>query len=168
MASSFSADNFLTIPVKIIDNNNLQFITKVWLKDTHGTYNDILGFTNADAPVGFNSNRYLGMYNTSSWVVGSTQYDLNKDIWVKFTWDGTAYKVYGMYDDNYHIENLPDRWTLNATWTTTTKLFTSDTIRIGNTVKTTTEYFGGYIDLTNTRLLKDNKLYWSAIFGILV
>lgn len=138
------------------------------LTNTHSTYNDIAGFAVANAPIGFNSNRYLGLYNTSSWTVGKVQYDLNKYIWVKYVWNGTKYCIYGMYDNNYNINDLPNSWTLNASWTTTTKLFSSTQVRIGNTVKTTTEYFGGYIDLNNTIINRNNKLFWSGVKGIII
>lgn len=166
--TGFTANDFFMLNHTIPDSNNIEFISKVKLLDTHGTRNDVLGFSIANAPVGFESTRTLGMYNTSKWVLGSTVYPLNEYVWVKFTWNGSAYNVYGMLDNNYNFLNLPDDWTLNATWTTTTKLWTSPTIRIGNTVKTTTEYFGGYIDIENTILKINNHIYWSALQGLYI
>ena len=166
--SGFSANDFFILNHSIPESNNIEFISKVMLIDTHSTRNDVLGFSIANSPVGFESTRALGMFNTSKWVLGSVIYPLNEFVWVKFTWDGSTYTVYGMSDDNYDIYNLPNNWNLEATWSTTTKLWSSPTIRIGNTVKTTTEYFGGYIDIENTILNVNSHIYWSGLQGLYI
>ena len=161
--SGFSASNYIRIPTTLSSSSNVVLTTKVKITNFHSTYNDIFKPGTIDCPVGFNSAGKLGMYSTSSWLLGSTTYSTNTWIWVRLIWNGSNYKVYGLIDNGYTLDSLPpiNSWTLEATWTTTTNIWTQ-VLYMGNSNKTTTEYLGGNIDLNETRIEVDNETAWSG------
>lgn len=165
--SNFSAANYytfdLTLPETVISS---EFTTKVNMAALKN-YNELIKSTSTSSlnvGFGFNSSGNLGIYNTSSWVVGSTVYAINTDIWVKIIWDGTDYKIYGLLDDGYTLETLPsiDSWTLEQTYTSSTAMFDNTTFSLGWNTRTTGDFFNGTIDLNNTNLYINEELNWEG------
>lgn len=160
----FSSSNYFKVPNTLsTTSTNVILTTKVNISNFHSTYNDVFKPSSTNCPVGFDSTGKLGMYSTSSWLLGSTIYTTNTDIWVRVVWDGSSYKIYGLIDNNYSYDTLPDvsSWTLEATWTTTTNIWTQE-LYFGNSNTTTSEYLGGTLDLSETYIYVDNSLFYEG------
>ena len=139
------------------------FKTKV---TTHKSYNVVLTFANSNYKIGFNS---AGQLCTAlgSWSAGTTKYATGTNIWVRLDWDGSNYKLYGLVDNGYTKHNLPaiSSWTLEKTISNTT--FYKGDLSIGFNSTTTSEYFQGSIDISQSFVNINGSNTWRGGTGIL-
>ena len=148
-----------------------EFTAKVRGTDWNGllddqSYSYLLKAGTTKFQVAFNSAGKLGLYNTSSWVLGSTQYPTLTNIWVKLIWDGASYKLYGLLDaDNKYTKySLPDlsAWKLEATWSTTTNIWTQTLYLLNNSEGYSSVHFNGTIDLNHSSLYINGTRWWTG------
>ena len=159
--SGFSTSVYATVPNTLPTSTNLEIVAKVKLTG-HASEYDVVYHSSVDTPVGFDKNGKLGVWNTSSWQLGSTVYELNRYIWVKTVWNGSSIRVYGMYDNNYNPDNLPNNWTLETTWNTTSNRFSGYTLEFGFNSKSTSQYLRGIIDLNGTFINSNGSRWWTG------
>ena len=130
------------------------------------SHNYIFKPETTNCPVSISSAGKLGIYNGSSWILGSTIYPADLSIiWVKLIWNGSSYKVYGLHDADgkYTKYSLPDlsAWKLEATWNTTTNIW-SQKLFIGNYKKGSGVSFQGSIDLKHTYININGSRWWNG------
>lgn len=90
--------------------------------------------------------------NGSTWVSGEiagiTTFSANDVIYIKYTYDGTAYTLYSSLDG--------ETWTTESSYASATNVFPSGkTINIGTGRLADTGYWGGSIDLKGFKLTVD-------------
>ena len=165
VVSGFSASAYVKTTGLDRTTNSFEAVFKTKIT-THKTYNDILTFNNSNYKIGFNSSGQL-CCALGSWTAGTTKYSTGTNVWVKLTWDGSSYNMYGLVDNGYTRDTLPatSSWTLEKTVSNTT--FYKGDLSIGYNSTTTSEYFQGSIDVSQSYVNINGGRAWQGGTGAL-
>lgn len=145
-----------TIPTS--ETNNIEVTCSVVLNSLK-SYQDVWTSSVGNYKVGINKAGKIGTYWNASWIVGSTIYAINTKIWVKTIWNGSTVVTYGLVDDGYTLETLPDlnEWTQEVSKSDTSNRFSSYVLHIAHNASTTSEYVDGSMDLADFQIKVDEE-----------
>lgn len=160
--SGFSNTNCAKYTTAIPASTNVEIILKVTPMNLNRGHNVIFRPLGTNAPFGLDNN-YVPQIFTGSWSNGRTTYSANQTIWLKLIWNGSSNVLYSMADNDYTIDNLPNNWTTEVTWVTTTNIFSGYGFNLGQNDTAPAEYFQGTIDLNNCRIKVNNTTWWEGV-----
>lgn len=160
LSNFYYLDNYANITTENHSSpSEVTFTTKVRLNSYNSSHDDIISNKSSVRPIGFTQGQ-LGMWNGSNWQFGSVVYPINTDIWVRVIQTRTTIKIYGLIDDSYTFETLPDI----SNWNFETEWYTGDyyDILLGTnwigTSEAAPEYFNGSIDMNETYIYVDGAV----------
>lgn len=164
VVSGFSDSNYLLTPSKPNSVSSFEMVFKIRASDiTTNSENAIIGqqTTNRYTPqLAIDGQKFwFGVStNGSSWttVKGGTP-EVNKDYWVKATWNGSQIELLVSENGSEYI---------SLGTTTVSKVTWSELLRIGDDASTT-DYFKGSIDLAQSYIKINNKDWWKGGTGAL-
>ena len=104
----------------------------------------------------FKFNLYCRSWQTTS----SPNIELNKWYWFKVIWNGTNLIGYLLEDNSYNLETLPETTSWIECWKYDTNIFLNSKFNFGYNPGTTGEYCKGSIDLANTKIVVNDKVFW--------
>lgn len=105
---------------------------------------------------GFKFNSYYGSWQTTS----SPDIELNKWYWFKVIWNGTNLIGYLLEDNSYNLETLPETTSWIECWKYNTNIFLNSKFNFGYNSQSPGEYCKGSIDLANTKIIVNDKVFW--------
>ena len=105
---------------------------------------------------GFKFNSYYRSWQTTS----SPNIELNKWYWFKVIWNGTNLIGYLLEDNSYNLETLPETTSWIECWKYDTNIFLNSKFNFGYNSQTLSEYCRGSIDLANTKIVVNDKVFW--------
>ena len=105
---------------------------------------------------GFKFNSYYGSWQTTS----SPDIELNKWYWFKVIWNGTNLIGYLLEDNSYNLETLPETTSWIECWKYNTNIFLNNKFNFGYNSQASDEYCKGSIDLANTKIIVNDKVFW--------
>lgn len=109
----------------------------------------------------YNSTFKFGYY-TGTWVWESSapEVELNKWYWFKFIWDGAKATGYMLEDNSYTLDTLPEVVTWTQCWQSSENIFSGNQFNIGYNVNNNPTFCHGSIDLANTKIVVNDKVFW--------
>lgn len=105
---------------------------------------------------GFKFDLYCNSWQTTS----SPNIELNKWYWFKVIWNGTNLIGYLLEDNSYNLETLPETTSWIECWKYDTNIFLNSKFNFGHNPRTSREYCKGSIDLANTKIVVNDKVFW--------
>ena len=162
VVSRFSSANYLTLPLDKNVSNITEYVFKFKLtsEGLRNQYNylfrrgnfqfSIYGSTNLTFSI---PNMYLPTYNQNIPLTGFVPL-VDNWYWVKYTYDGTNVNLYSSIDGI--------NWILRNTVTNVTVAGISGTFYLGFADNNVNNYFGGEIDLNETYIKVNNKLWFNG------
>ena len=167
IASSFSSSKYLTLNKLFNPASNVwSFQIRVKTPSSASRRNLILGsidgWYNAGISLEFNTSQHFGVGFSSNgsswdlgWITGSSVLSLDTWYYVKFSFDGSQYKLESSTDGS--------SWTTEGTVTSSTVLYTTSSVLQLGTANSYSDYYTGSIDLKNTFIDINGDRFWSAV-----
>lgn len=165
IASGFNASNYLDVPQALPAINNY---IQVYIKCTVG--NLALGQNGRNTIFATKAviKPSFGVANTgqpaiylSGWGLGPSVYSAGQTIWLRVGWDKSTYVLYSCLDQGYTLDDIATMpWVQEGAWGDTTNIFSNAGFILGRNIYTPGEYWGGSLDLKNTRVDVDGKIIY--------
>ncbi len=162
-----SATNYLTRDVGTVSYTTAELTLK--LKKTSNVDSNYAFSSTANFCLGFNSSGQVTIWDsvTGDQTAGATVYSNNTKYWVRLVYTAGNLKVYVKQGtEAEELSDLPpvsdSSWSLQIDKSLTVEIFNEYTMRLGNNVNNTAQYFRGYIYLTGCALSLDGTQTWVA------
>lgn len=155
IVSGFSSSNYLTIHdnPNFQDANSWEFITRVSVDSIYTSQKLLFGYgINFGVISGY---LHLWLYNNGSLFIDSNICSaslLSTKPFIKLSFDGTIYSCY--------ISPDGETWTLQYSYKSTTKTIDNGPFTLGKDGYGGSEYWRGSIDLSQTYIKIDDKIWW--------
>ena len=168
VASGFNDSNYLTKDLSLSSATSVDLILKINTGSRPSTrgvifYNNSTGVNNRGG-LGIKSDGSLIGFNGSSWT-GSIVYSENTDIWVRFIANSDGTRWYGITDNSYTLDTLPDisnwtqAWKQNANFA---QYFLGNMV-FGKNLSSSSQYFPGSIYLKEGKLVINGVEVWRPV-----
>lgn len=161
VVTGFDSTSYVSYGGGIPSSVNIEILLKVTPTAFSTSHNVCFSPQNTNYSFGFDSSGKPQIY-TGSWSTGSTVYTANQTVWLKIVWDGSKNILYSQLDNNYQISTLPNTWTTEVTWNTTTNAWSGGGFGLGRNRSTTSEFFVGSIDLNNCQIKVNGEVWWKG------
>lgn len=166
IASGFGSSSYIQKNISLTTyTTSIEFISLVKPTSFPNSHNNFLGFSASNNPIGFSSDGKIQWW-LNDWYSGGTVYTAGQKVWVKLKITTSNIKVYTLLDNGYSVYSLPSGGWSEQLGTSPASNWFSGYVRLGNTWATTSQYFGGEIDLNNTTLTVDGETVWSPMTPI--
>lgn len=166
IASGFGSSSYIQKNISLATyTTSIELISLVKPTSFPNSHNNFFGFSASNNPIGFGSDGKIQWW-LNDWYSGGTVYTAGQKVWVKLKITTSNIKVYTLLDNGYSVYSLPSGGWSEQLGTSPASNWFSGYVRLGNTWATTSQYFGGEIDLNNTILNVDGETVWSPMTPI--